>query len=227
MTYDLADEPVTSTDDVAAALAAAMTQRGYRVYDDGERSLLYRLGESPERVSLAELRERTRTAALRILTHDAEHADAAKARLARATARLIEQNVPGSATYIARVATGARDRLPLLSEKEHEEIATSLRRPTAKRERGNYHAERRAKLAAQYDEHARKVLTHWLTGLPSGKHDLGELWTVWRAAVTSAPNITEKFPGALALGKKSFYALLGELGTVKNGHARRRYLLVS
>ncbi|KUM37705.1 hypothetical protein [Arthrobacter sp. EPSL27] len=223
----IGEEPVVSIRALAAAIAEAMTRKGYSTYDDdyNDRILVYRTGDAPEKITVREMQDRTRAAILAILADTEKTDDTRTSRLARTTRRLIEQRVFGAQNYVAKVAAAARDLLPMLSEEEHDAIREAIN-PTTKRTRTQYVAEFRAKQGAQHREEALEVLRKWAAGLPAGRHDLGDVWAAWRQAVTSSAKVACRFPGAVAIGRTKFYELLPEVGTVVTGHARKRYLVI-
>lgn len=223
----IGEEPVVSIDALAAIIADAMTRKGYTTFDDdyNGRTLVYRTGDAPEAITLRDLHDRTRAAILAILADAEKSDDTRAARLARSTRRLIEQKVFGTQGYVAKIASAARDLLPMLSEEEHDAIREAIS-PTTKRDRAQYVADFRAKQGAQHREEALEVLRKWAAGLPAGRHELGGVWAAWRHAVTSSAKVAYRFPGAVAIGRTKFYELLPEVGVVVNGHARKRYLVI-
>jgi hypothetical protein len=90
--------------------------------------------------------------------------------------------------------------------------------PIARREA--YRQNRRDKRAATIDE-GRRVVALWLTGLPAGRHEIGTVWDAWCAAVAKAdrPHVDE-------LGRRTFYAVLADLGDVRPGGGHKRYLVI-
>ncbi|WP_136709388.1 hypothetical protein [Agromyces sp. H66] len=214
---------------LARVIADELATRGLRIVEHETYSTVLDVsGDEPRRIPLDELRPLVGDLALAALDAAADLVDDARARArATATARAIRDHADGG--YLRRLTAHARDLLPEATDDDLDALAEAARaRRAAKRTalgRTTANAYAAASRSRDRDD-ARAVLSKWLPTLTSGRHLLGDVWDSWRAAVSHSGRVREAFPGALRVGRTTFYELLDELGEIVSGGARRRYLVI-
>lgn len=217
---------------LAAQIAPSLAQ-SFRVRDDGERAELFRVDVDgvPRASNLAALADAARSLALPLIEEAAKLVDGyVPRRRVSTTAREIRSGHADA--YLRHVAVDVRDRLPSLSDAELDALADAraasrrAARPTDDERRAARTAADAARRESDRDD-ARAVLRLWLDTREPGRFALGDVWEAWTAAVRSSPNVRAKRPGAIRVGRTTFYELLAELGDVRSIGARRRVLVIA
>jgi hypothetical protein len=223
-------------------LAEQMSADGYRQYDDyiSETVTVFKLtgADAPERVLyrttfLDDVRARS-LAALEVLGADASR----PALHARSTLQLLTGGTRGAHAWLRATAQRARENLAEIDDADlaaYDQTKASARvaQRAVKAAHRDLTAERaarqdqRTESKAQAESDTRAVLAKWLPTLPPGTHPIGEVWSAFdRARTKDASALRAARPGALLVGRTTFYAILSDLGSVVNTGARRRSLVV-
>jgi len=217
----------------AAIFGAALTAKGYVAYEDEDaRLMVYRTGAAPAHIKYTQLMDMVRAASIKHASEAIDADDAGTRRRARNTVRLLSSNAPGTKTYVQTVMERTREKLDLIDDDARDALLAQIKAntpapaPAEVESRREYHAARRAKLDAEAREQTAAILTKWLPSLGAGKHELGDVWDAWQAAVGRSAKIKAEKPGVAKLGRTKFYEVLADVAVVFNGAARKRYVVV-
>ncbi|WP_458111190.1 hypothetical protein M1D88_12580 [Arthrobacter sp. R1-13] len=228
----LGDTDVIAPHAVARILTDHLAREGFRQFyaASDDFTLVYRIGDdAPARVSVRDFREEIHPRVLEILT-SAAAADHSGARRARATVQALNGRQRGAESWLRTAALHAREMLPDLTDQEQvslerRNVDVQLKRPSA--DRLHTQAARRQIRKATDEAETREVLEAWLGALPDGPHPLPDVWQAFQhARQKSEQKLRSTKPGALAVGRTTFYRLLAEFGEVRTGQARSRVLAV-
>jgi hypothetical protein len=239
----LAGADVIGSKVVANVAAAILVNRGFRESFATGAHRVYQLKTdgAPVRVAWADLQAVVADLVDEILAEllSGAPADGNGARRATALRKALKGKDKTATGYRRAVARDARDRLAALTDDEFdaaedarraasrqartarpslapEAVAVHRAATTAKRK-----ATREEDLAATAD-----LLGKWATGLPAGRHLIGDVWASWSHAIQSNEKLRAIDHGARRVGRSRFYELLARDFTVVNGGAHSRYLVV-
>ena len=219
---------------IADVLVPELQRDGYRVLETLEHLIVYKLDQDQtERVPIRAFRVEVENRARTVL---GTAVVSSRSRRPRNTLTALRQNARGSRSWVNRVAEDARDRLPLLTEEQQTALTgaanrSSLKRPSSPAAASAIAAdvrqrERQDERMRARDADSRRLLAKWLPAFQPGRHPLGNVWQMFDSQRRMIPKVREQYPGALRLGRTSFYKLVAEIGSVSSGGGRRRFLVV-
>lgn len=219
---------VVSAKAIGTYLAPLLYERGYRTLLAGSSSRVYRFtDDGHERVKLPDLgAEAGRTAIVVLEAIDTDGQQGAS-RIAHTIAMLSSARDDGRIAWTRTLAQALADRIRPADDDER----AAIERPPAEAEAAEVkrQADRdkwRARHLEVAERDTRAVLDRWLPTLSAGEHDLGAVWDAFTKATGASAKVAREHPGALAIGRNRFYAILAEVGDVRPGRSRSRHLHV-
>jgi hypothetical protein len=214
---------IISSEALARFIAADFGARGLVMFDDGERRLLYRRTPAVVAVTHAELDDPTRAAVLDYARSALDDVDTRTRMRSRATLQLISSRARGVRGYLTRIRSRVADLLPEIDDAEHAAIRAHLN-PAPAATPAQARARQRAARASDAHAELERILRAWVPRLDPGRHDLAEVWSRWQGSV--AASAKHRDAPVAAIGKSTFYRILGEVTPIHTGRARSRYVLI-
>jgi hypothetical protein len=218
---------------IARALAPAFTADGYQqVYSSyADATTVYRItaDAAPERVSFrafaALVESRLGVLLDEALALPMPPRGVDRVRALRAVLRDKER---GYASYLRAVVLGVRDRLVEADLDDLGAAATDAPRPSFPSDATRADRRRHSSPAAREKalDDARYVIGGYFHSLNDDPHPLPSLWRDFEQVCATSAKIRDEYPGALTIGRTTFYELADELAIVRSGGARTRYLIV-